>query len=378
MKKHFLKKALAAALAVGAVAGCQKDNPRTVPLPAEPFTLSLTEQRDTRTFHWSVTREEGTGRYLTDNGEESIKSLHVTAYNSVTLHATADVNVEAVNASVVSVSRVGEGLREYSLTYKGDGLTSIRVWNGEGETLCEQVFTVVGRECIEVTGLRILWYECDKSVLSEAEYGHWNLDNEWVYQARTEKRYLTFRDREIVVSHSRTTPVAGLGNREMGNVVSEEDIPFGYDCVFYRSYYDGEKKDWLNNEYSGHAVTFLGFEPENCSFRTVLSFESEYNMWEMYDRMVAHGVFEGHEADREASRRMPGYPRMDPSEYAWLNSPAVNSDVSELVGMKAFLSGNYYAGTGFYLAVVGVNSKDGPRYFWIGHTEDKGLDESPD
>ena len=376
MKRYFLHLAVLIVAMGAALVSCNKtpQNPKPVDLPGKAFTVSITENRDKATFEWTV---EG-GK--TVNPAETIQELCVTAFNTVTLKTGGvDVNVSSSDPSIVAVEKVGTSSSSYSLVYKGGtgdnakvGLATIKVWNGSGAAEVSQSFTVKGIEAVEVTGLRYMWYECDKSVLSEVKYFvTWTGPD--TYETRTvkERRYLTYIDKECVASHELSF-VPKM--REMANddKISFEDLPFGYDAVFYGDYHEVDEN--LNdlatkeNYYHGHELTFLGLEPENASFRTILSFESEYDMQSLHTKWVDGGWCNGHEATELAEAKMPGYPKMDPADYAWLNSKTVNKDVSELEGMKAYLVNNGYAGIHFYMAVVGVKSKDNAtKYFAIGH-----------
>lgn len=375
--KHFNFLHLAALMAImgAAVVSCNKDeNPAVQDLPGKTFSISITEQRDKATFDWSVSGDK------TVNPKETIQELCVTAYNSVTLSTGGvDVNVSSSDPTVVGVEKVGSGSSSYRLVYRGGSgdnakvsLVTIKVWNGTGAAEIAQRFTVKGIEAVEVTGLRYMWYECDKSVLSEVKYfATWTGPDTYETRIVKERRYLTYIDKECVASHKLSFAPK---MREYGNgadVVSFEDIPFGYDAEFYGCFQEldengnSQSKD---NYYHGHELTFLGLEPENASFRTILSFESEYDMQSHHTKWVDGGWCNGHEAIELAEAKMPGYPKRNPADYAWLNSKTVNKDVSELEGMKAYLVNNGYAGDNFYMAVVGVKSKDNStKYFAIGH-----------
>ena len=375
--KHFNFLHLAALMAImgAAVVSCHKDeNPAVQDLPGKTFSISITEQRDKATFDWSVSGGK------TVNPKETIQELCVTAYNTVTLSTGGvEVNVSSSDPTVVGVEKVGSGSSSYRLVYRGGSgdnakvsLVTIKVWNGTGAAEVSQRFTVKGIEAVEVTGLRYMWYECDKSVLSEVKYFvTWTGPD--TYETRTvkERRYLTYIDKECVASHelSFVPKMRELSNG--ADVVSFEDIPFGYDAVFYKNYNEIDEDGvdhYVGNYYHGHELTFLGLEPENASFRTILSFESEYDMHNMHTIWKDGGYCNGHEEGELAEDRMPGYPKRNPADYAWLNSKTVNKDVSELEGMKAFLTNNSYSGENFYLAVVGVKSNDNStKYFAIGH-----------
>ena len=99
-------------LSVGALlalVSCKRDNPKPLDLPGRPFDASLTEVRSSKTFHWQVLQDDG-GHWITDNGEESIRTLYVTSYNSpVVLETTSEVNIESSDTKVVAVERKEEG-----------------------------------------------------------------------------------------------------------------------------------------------------------------------------------------------------------------------------------------------------------------------------
>lgn len=325
--------AVIAALAI--FTSCKKDNPEAPHNPTEEtlspksFEVSLTEERQTKTFTWDVSASGST-----DNHEESIKDLYVTKYNSVILNATADVNVKAETPAVVSVTRLNN--RTYTLEYKSDGQTKITVWNGNGSSRFERSFRVYGKEYIDITGVKFLWYKYDKATK-------------------------TCSDAIISINHFKDKPIE-LGDNvyrepRMGNL---QDVESKSDFILDSDYNDWNNRfvigindeglwDLLDRKMYGHEMKFLGFEPENTSFRHVLGFQSDYMGEGRYRDMVNAGQIKW-------------------GEYEWLNNDKTNCDVDDLKGIEAYLgSEGRFSNQPFYMAVLTVDA-DKKRYYYFYHS----------
>jgi hypothetical protein len=298
---------------------CHRDNPKPVDLPSVQFDASITEQRDSKNFNWQVVEMPGGGwttchsEYLDfdeedpQTGEKGVpfvttQSLVVTAYNSVTLYSTADVNVESSNPGAVSVSRVSEGnSRSFLLAYRGEGVSTIRMWNGSGENLNEKSFLVLGQEFVDVVGLRFTFggeplvvrhvsssrpkmFACDADWAHEDESG-------WSFATRPTKcdfQWLQYKKPNVWVPDS--------------------DRP-GY----------GE---FVIDPTQGAPLRFEGFEPENASFRKIIDFESE---WDYVWNKTSSNIADGHHGSDEYNN--------------WPNETNVNQDVSFFEGRGIWIDG---------------------------------------
>lgn len=312
-------------LAVSAFLSCNRDKPQYLDLPGEPFDVTLTEQRCSRTFHWQV-RQNERGAWITDNGEESVQTLCITAYNSpVVLETTADVNVESSDPKVVAVEHQADGdNRRFNLSYKGDGTVVIRLWNGGQETGYSKQFRAEGAECVDVTGIRFTYggeplvitrsslsrpkiIACDDDAVHEDEYG-------WSNKTRPTETDFTW--------HQYMKP----------------DI------------YDEDLQTFVIDPNQGTVLRFEGLEPENTSFRIIAAFESE---WDYYRQMTRSLVSKG--IIREG-------------EYAdWPNVRGISEDVSVFEGREIWIS---RLGAPTYVASILVKARE-DKYFWLYYT-DKG------
>ncbi|MCR4844381.1 MAG: hypothetical protein K5843_05255 [Bacteroidales bacterium] len=323
---------LAVAVVALLVAGCHKKdpdaphNPEEKTIVSKPFDVSLTEVRQSKTFTWTV---DAAG--ATDNGEESIKELCVTKYNEVTLKATEDVNVKSDKPEYVSVTRVDD--RTYVLEYKADGPARIQVWNGEGTARCERSFRVAAKECVDITGVKFLWYK---------------------YVRETDSCV----DDVITISHFKTKPIPICtepyyynASGEVAERETENDFYFYEDNGDWdRIYVFDERGNRLGRTNYSHEMTFLGFEPENTSFRNIIDFRSE---WEYAANRYEDAV----KKDKVFS----------PEDYDWPDVEGANKDVDDFSGVKANLF--VYGGTMFYMAVIHVKA-DVDRYYYLYHRQD--------
>ena len=322
---------LAVAVVALLVAGCHKKdpdaphNPEEKTIVSKPFDVSLTEVRQSKTFTWTV---DAAG--ATDNGEESIKELCVTKYNEVTLKATEDVNVKSDKPEYVSVTRVDD--RTYVLEYKADGPARIQVWNGEGTDRCERSFRVSAKECVDITGVKFLWYK---------------------YVRETD----SCEDDVITISHFKTKPIPICtepyyynASGEVAERETENDFYFYEDNNDWdRIYLFDERGNILGDSGYCHEMTFLGFEPENASFRNIIDFHSEW-------KFAANRYQDALKSDTYKA-----------GDYDWPNVSALNKDVNDVVGSKANLW--FFGGTMCYMAVIHIKA-DTDRYYYLYHRKD--------
>ncbi len=322
-------------------ASCEKKNPETPQNPTEEkiprtsFDLSITEVRQTKTFTWAVDEKGGT-----DNGEESIKDLYVTQYNEVTLKADADVNVKSDHPELVNVTRVDN--RTYTLTYKGEGTVVITAWNGEESLKYEKSFKVKAQECVDITGIKFSWYDYHR-----------------------ETRSCT--DKVVSINHFKTRYI-NLGHDGLYRGANGDycDIEPESDFILDSDYYDwdniyvfGPNENGvtvrLGGKPYGHEMVFLGFEPENTSFREILAFESDYMLIGNYKNMVKNG-------------------EVKDGEYLWCNEKKLNKDVAEMIGTHAYF-GHYgrYFRKPFYMAEITIQA-DTKRYYYLYH----GMNSDPE
>ena len=330
--KELLPIALALAVIPLVGAGCHKKdpdaphNPEEKTIVSKPFDVSLTEVRQSKTFTWTV---DAAG--ATDNGEESIKELCVTKYNEVTLKATEDVNVKSDKPEHVSVTRVDD--RTYVLEYKADGPARIQVWNGEGTARCERSFRVAAKECVDITGVKFLWYK---------------------YVRETDSCV----DDVITISHFKTKPIPICtepyyynASGEVAERETENDFYFYEDNNDWdRIYLFDERGNRLGGTGYCHEMAFLGFEPENTSFRNIVDFQSE---WKYYGNIYSEAVGKFFIFNAE--------------DYDWPNEIGLNKDVSAFVGAKSNLW--TFDGSMMYHVIIHVKA-DVDRYYYLYHRKD--------
>ncbi len=330
--KELLPIALALAVIALVGAGCHKNdpdaphNPEEKTIVSKPFDVSLTEVRQSKTFTWIV---DAAG--ATDNGEESIKELCVTKYNEVTLKATEDVNVKSDKPEYVSVTRVDD--RTYVLEYKADGPARIQVWNGEGTDRCERSFRVAAKECVDITGVKFLWYK---------------------YVRETDSCV----DDVITISHFKTKPIPICtepyyynASGEVAERETENDFYFYEDNNDWdRIYLFDERGNILGDSGYCHEMAFLGFEPENTSFRNIVDFQSE---WKYYGNIYSEAVGKFFIFNAE--------------DYDWPNEIGLNKDVSAFVGAKSNLW--TFDGSMMYHVIIHVKA-DVDRYYYLYHRKD--------
>lgn len=302
-----------------ALSSCHRDNPKPLDLPAKPFEASLTEVRSSKTFHWQV-RQDDYGNWITDNGEESIKTLYVTAYNSpVVLETTSDVNVESSNAKVIAVGRKADGNnRQFHLIYKGEGSATLRLWNGEGTTGYEKRFGAVGAECVDVKGIRFTYG--GKPLL--------------ITRSSSSRPKILAQDEDMV--------------HEDDNGWSNRTRPVATDFTWHQymkpNIYDEERQTFVIDPTEGALLRFEGLEPANTSFRTIGAFESEWDyLRDMTYKQAAHSIIK-------------------PGEYAnWPNVRGISEDISVFEGREIWMA---ELGAPTYVASILVKAK-ADKYFWL-------------
>lgn len=308
---------------------CQKDlNPPVEDLPAVDFQYSVLEQRQLKAFTWAP--ESNTGPL--SNGEESIKQLYVTSFNEVTLEASTAVNISSSQPGFVAVEKVTS--KKYRLVYKGDGASHIKVWTGtEGQNAIVKGFDVIGVEYIDIKGLR--------------------------FSLGTDKDHT--KNPIFVFSRFTTSrPPIRCNFPEDTDNIDKNGRPGTSDfmCMPY------QKPMWYNYDYGeygryemdvtqGALLTFEGVEPENASFRTVTSFESEWDALRGYTRsMVRRGAF-------------------NEGDYVWPNIHSCNYDVSHFTSADdptdMWIDWPYDC----YMALIRIPVLEGARYYYVFRADDE-------
>lgn len=312
--KNTLFFALSAMLVAWSFSSCcqKKLNPPVEELPSQVFELQLTELRDARCFVWDVADGQ------TDNHEETVRDLYVTAYNTVTLKSTASVNVASMNPAVVSVTRSGESLDTFELHYKGEGRATIRVWNGPEDAPVEQSFTVVGKEAVDVEGL-----------------------------------LFTYAGEPLLITHFLLSrpPICAVFPQDEAN---EDKHRPGISDFLVAPYelpdvWSEERQTFVPNPSQGALLVFEGLYPENTSFRRIRAFESE---WDAY---------------RNQSARLVRYGIIEEGQYPWPNRAQMDEDYSALSGTAVWVA---LCDIPFYMASVRVDAPK-PRYYYLFHASER-------
>ncbi len=320
VQKNGIMRNLLLMLSVGALltlVSCNRDNPKPLDLPGQPFEASLTEVRSSKTFHWQVLQDDG-GHWVTDNGEESIRTLYVTAYNSpVVLETTAEVNIESSDAKVIAVVRKEEGNnRIFHLVYKGEGQTTIRLWNGTGAGEVSKSFDICGREYVALEGILFT-------------YGGEPLP---IKHYTTSRPPLLCKFPEDDVNEDKPRP----GTTDFSLIPYAK--PMKWDVETWTTIVDPDQ---------GTLLTFEGLIPENTSFRTVESFESE---WECIPNRLKNMIHYGVVKEGEY-------------EGKWPNVQDSPRDVSEYIGAKMWIA---CCNGRFYMASLKF-SAPAAKYFYLYH-----------
>lgn len=349
MKANKLLSLLAVAVAAAAILSCKKEplNPPVEDLPGSPFDVTLNEVRDQMPITWTL---QGSGTFE-NSLNESIKTPVVTDVegNSFILKATAKVNVESSSTNCIAVQAVGTSGKEFRLAYKGEGAATIKVWNGSGASAVTKTFRVESRDKIEVEGL---WFRYG--------YNHRVSEN-----PNLTEPYPFTEAEDLIVKHP-------LTSRPNNIVACEEDVLSGNEdrgrpkfCDFSILPYkrpvwyvwvdenDHSKGDMMIlDTTSGCELEFVGLYPENCSFRRILAFESEWDYpYNSTRPLINAGYIE------------------EGGEYThWPNVRDCNVDVSEFSGRKLWIV--YGDGSDQYIAVIKVATPS-PRYFFMSHASER-------
>ena len=309
-------------IAVTAAVACQKQplNPAPENLPGQQFQVTITENRDQAIFEWTI--ENG----KTVNPAETIQQLCVTTLNTVTVRTTADVNIESSNPGVIMADKVNN--RTYLLTYKSDGIATIKLYNGTGTGTISQTFSVKGIEYVDVEGV---WFT----------YGG----------ERLEIRHYTMSRPPLLCKFPEDE--ANDGKPRSGST-DFSLIPYAKPMIWKDG--PGETAaerhnngDFVTNPDQGALLTFEGLIPENTSFRTIESFESE---WETHPArnflkyMIRKGVVEEGEYNG-----------------LWPNIQNNPKDVSEYIGAKMWIA---ICNFNFYMASLKINAPKA-KYFYLYH-----------
>ena len=330
MKGNKLLSLLAVAVAAAAILSCKKEplNPPVEDLPAVDFQYSVLEQRQMKAFNWAP--ESNTGPL--SNGEESIKQLYVTSFNEVTLEASTPVNVSSSQPGFVAVEKVTS--KKYRLVYKGDGASHIKVWNGtEGQNAIVKGFDVIGLEYVDIKGLR--------------------------FSLGTDKDHT--KNPVFVFSRFTTSrPPIRCNFPDDSDNEDKKGRPGTSDfmCMPY------QKPKWYNYDYDeygryevdvtqGALLTFEGVEPENASFRTVTSFESEWDAYYNYtSRMARDGYF-------------------NEGDYVWPNIHSCNYDVSYFTSLEDPTDIWIDWASECYIALLRIPVLEGARYYYVFRADDE-------
>lgn len=296
-------------------------NPPEEKVDGKPFDVTLTEVRQSKTFTWEV----GADGAL-DNHEESIKDLYVTGYTTVTVNATEEVNVAAADPGIVSVTRNDK--KSYSLVFQADGATVITVWNGEGTGRIEKRFQVKGQEFVDVEGLRFT-------------YGGEELIVKHVYSYRP-ALYCQFPQDEDNENYDKPRP-------------TQNDFliyPYWKPDIWR---WDDDREitgTFVTNPQQGTMLVFEELYPENTSFRTVSSFESEWECFPNYqESLIAQGIMDDEGLIPEG-------------KYHWPNDASVYKDYSEYSGTKQWVA---CMNTPMYMACVSVKTAKKTKFLCLTH-----------
>ena len=315
---------------LGVTASCEKDtlNPSVEDLPSEDFQYSVLEKRQLKQFTWAP--ESNTGPL--SNGEESIRQLYVTAFNEVTLEATTPVNVSSSQPGFVAVEKVTS--KKYRLVYKGDGASHIKVWNGtEGQNAIVKGFDVIGIEYVDIKGLRF-------SLGTDKDH---TKNPVFVFS-----RFTTSRP-PICCNFPDDTPNEDSKARPK----TSDFMCMPYQKPMWYDYDYGEYGTYRVDTTQGALLTFEGVEPENASFRTVTSFESE---WDAY---------------RDFTRRMARDGYFNEGDYVWPNIHSCNYDVSYFTSPEDPTDMWVEWNSDCYIAVLRIPVAEGARYYYVFRAQDE-------
>jgi len=315
---------------LGVTASCEKDtlNPPVEDLPSEDFQYSVLEQRQLKQFTWAP--ESNTGPL--SNGEESIRQLYVTAFNEVTLEASTPVNVSSSQPGFVAVEKVTS--KRYRLVYKGDGASHIKVWNGtEGQNAIVKGFDVIGIEYVDIKGLRF-------SLGTGKDH---TKNPVFVFS-----RFTTSRP-PICCNFPEDTPNEDSKARPK----TSDFMCMPYQKPMWYNYDYGEYGTYQEDVTQGALLTFEGVEPENASFRTITSFESE---WDAYRGLTSTMVLTGY---------------FNEGDYVWPNIHSCNYDVSHFTSSEDPTDMWISWASDCYIALLRIPVAEGVRYYYVFRAQDE-------
>lgn len=337
-------------LLLSAVFSCKRadGNPDVKDLPGKEFTLSLTEKREKAVFEWTVNPLTGE----TDNGVESIKTLNITRYNTVELYSTYPVNVKSSNTSCVKVKALdGTGLK-FELTYEGsDGDVTIEAWNGEGDGMKSQMIRLRAQWAVELSGLKFLYGENHR--LSKNPY----IGEPYPFTEMEEiiaNRYVLYRP-SITANESLQSDIDNEGRLNSRNMETDFLV-----LPYHRpSYWSDELQRTIIDFSEGALMRFVGPEPENASFRTALSFESEWD--------AAYRMTDALEATRYGLGT--GYSYIEKGQYSWPNVYECEKDISAFTGAEMWMAA---CNRNIYMTVAKIHVKlpsgaGETRYYYLYH-----------
>ena len=330
MKGNKLLSLLAVAVAAAAILSCKKEplNPPVEDLPAVDFQYSVLEQRQMKAFNWAP--ESNTGPL--SNGEESIKQLYVTSFNEVTLEASTPVNISSSQPGFVAVEKVTS--KKYRLVYKGDGASHIKVWNGtEGQNAIVKGFDVIGLEYVDIKGLRF-------SLGTDKDH---TKNPVFVFSRFTLSRP------PICCNFPEDTPNEDSKARPK----TSDFMCMPYQKPMWYDYDYGEYGTYREDVTQGALLTFEGVEPENASFRTVTSFESE---WDVYRGLTSTMVLTGY---------------FNEGDYVWPNIHSCNYDVSHFTSSEDPTDMWISWASDCYIALLRIPVAEGARYYYVFRANDE-------
>ncbi|MBE6253711.1 MAG: hypothetical protein E7109_09415 [Bacteroidales bacterium] len=308
--------------------GCgDKLNPPVEDLPASDFQYVVKEQRQLKDFTW-----EDQGGGVLSNGEESICQLYVTSFNEVSLEASTPVNISSSQPGYVAVEKVTS--KKYRLVYKGDGASHIKVWNGtEGQNAIVRGFDVIGIEYVDIKGLRF-------SLGTDKDH---TKNPVFVFSRFTTSRppiRCNFPDDTDNIDKN-------------GRPGTSDFMCMPYMKPMWYNYDYGEYGRYEEDITQGALLTFEGLEPENASFRTITSFESEWD------------------AFRDFTRRMARDGYFNEGDYVWPNIHSCNYDVSHFTSPEdptdMWISWN----SDCYIALLRIPVAEGARYYYVFRANDE-------
>ena len=338
---------------------CKKDsgNPTVKDLPGKAFTLTISEQRDKMGFTWSVDPVTGD----TDNGVESIKTLHVTKYNSVTVSSTASVNLRSSNPAALRVKALDETGKRFELSYGGtDADVTLEAWNGEGTGKVSQSLRLRAQWAVEVVGLKFQYGENHR--VSKNPY----LTEPYPFTEMEDliaKRY--YKVRPVLYAHL-PDDEKNAGQRNSRAEVTDFLIgPYLRD-----TYWNEQAYRHIEDKTEGALMRFVGLDPENASFRTVLSFESE---WDVSCNLTSQHTTPWYGLGED-------YVYFKKGEYSWPNVYECDKDIADFSGAEMWIGGAANYDMYMVVAKIPVRLRSGEsetRYYYLFHDKEDYHETAP-